>query len=188
MGLKSDNRSTVLLVHGWDDDPTAGWLGWLARELQAQGFGVVAPVFETKPKPSLVRWARQLNSQAKYLDHDSIIIGHSLGCWLAMRLLESMPTDNAVAKLILVAGFADSPNSRSSKYFQPAPDWDKLRMMAKQRLCIYSDDDKLVSPARTRQLAHVLDGELICFPEHGHFLGSRGMTTFPELLDLIIQD
>lgn len=178
---------TVVLVHGWDDDPAQGWLAWLETELKHHDYSVVAPHFKTQPKLNLVRWMEQLHTATAGLPEDSIIVAHSLGCWLSLRLLESWPHEHPIRGLICVSGFADAPNDRATSYFQPAPDWRHITSVVKRRVCIYSDNDHIVTPDRTRRLAHQLDAELICLPDQGHFLGSRGMDTFPELLSLIEQ-
>lgn len=179
------SASTVVLVHGWDDDPAAGWLAWLSQQLQAQGHEVIAPHFKTQPKLNLVRWMQQLHEAASQLPPNSIFVGHSLGCWLTLRLLESLPSQQPVKALFCVSGFADAPNDRATSYFQPEPDWEHIRALVTKRICIYSDNDRIVTPERSRRLAHRLDAELICLPGQGHFLGSRGMDSFPELLELI---
>lgn len=175
----------VLLVHGWDDDPTSGWLDWLQQELTAQGYLTIAPHFQTKPKPDLVHWMKQLQRAAALLPDDGIIVAHSLGCWLSLRLLEAYPADRRLRRLICVSGFSDAPNDRAQSYFTPAPDWSHIKQVVHERICVYSDDDRIVTPDRTRRLAHQLEARLICLPGQGHFLGSRGMDSFPELLEIV---
>ena len=178
-------RPTVVLVHGWDDDPAGGWLSWLEIKLTQQDYTVVAPHFKTQPKLNLVRWMEQLHTATVGLPTDSIIVAHSLGCWLSLRLLESWSPQHLIRGLVCVSGFADAPNDRATSYFQPTPDWPHIKSVVERRVCIYSDNDRIVTPDRSRRLAHQLDAELICLPGQGHFLGSRGMDTFPELLELI---
>ena len=175
----------VLIVHGWRDDPTAGWLGWVGRELEASGYSVRAPRFETAEKPILPTWLAALEAAATWLDggEQTVIIGHSLGCFLAMRMLEMNSFNRPVDGLYLVSGFYDAPHAEASRWFAPEPNWPVLRARAAQRICIYSDDDTIVTPDRTRRLAHRLQARLLCVPGRGHFLGSRGMTDFPELLE-----
>lgn len=179
------HKPLALLIHGWDDDPQAGWLGWLDGQLTHAGYLVKAPKFSPESRPMLPRWHNQLAEIATELNESSIIIAHSLGTFLSLRLLESLPSEQVVGTVILISGFYDAPDERASRWFDPEPDWSKIRAHAKHFICIYSDDDHIVTPDRTRRLAHQLQAELLCIPNHGHFLGSRGMGEFLELVRIL---
>ncbi len=176
---------TALILHGWNDDPNAGWLGWLQAELGRRGFHLFVPVFSTEARPLLPQWQAQLDKYAPELNEGSLIVAHSLGAFLALRLLEALPTYCAVGAVVLVSGFYDAPNPSARRWFEPEPDWQKLQAKAARYICVYSDDDTIVTPDRTRRLAHKLSAELVCLPGHGHFLGSRGLNQLPELIELL---
>jgi len=175
----------ALIIHGWNDDPSGGWLGWLAGCLQAEGYEVRAPHMKTDVRPLMQRWNEQVASVAEGLGSDDIIIAHSLGCFLALRLLEGGQIKEPIRKVLLVSGFYDAPNDSASKFFEPEPNWQSIRTLGNEFICVGSSDDAIVTPDRTRRLAHKLDAKLIMFADKGHFLGSRGMATFSEILDLI---
>lgn len=175
----------VLIIHGWNDDPTKGWLSWLSQKLQDAGYRVEAPHLSIEDRPLLPSWEAQLNASAAGLGQDSLIVAHSLGTFLALRLLEGLPETQRVGTIVLVSGFYDSPDARASHWFLPEPNWSHIKARAERFICIYSDDDHIVTPDRTRRLAHQLGGELFCMPSYGHFLGSRGIATVPELLELL---
>lgn len=180
-----EGKLRALLVHGWNDDPSTGWFGWLAARLSAAGYEVSAPHFEDMAPQRLHRWQEQLAEEIPFLDERTIIVAHSLGCWLTLRLIEGLPTDQRIRATYLVAGFFDAPRPEATSYFEPEPDWTRIIPHVGERVCLYSNDDRIVLPDRTRRLAHRLEAELVCVPEHGHFLGSRGMNDFPELYELI---
>lgn len=46
-----------------------------------------------------------------------------------------------------------------------------------------SDNDDLVPPQLTIQLAKDIDAPYITVPNGGHFLGREGYTEFPQLVD-----
>lgn len=175
----------ALIIHGWNDDPTKGWLGWLSHKLQAGGYQVEAPHLLVEDRPLLPSWEAQLKAATARLGQDSLIVAHSLGTFLTLRLLEGLPATQRVGTIVLVSGFYDSPDARASRWFSPEPNWSLIKARAERFICIYSDDDHIVTPDRTRRLAHQLGGELICISSYGHFLGSRGIATVPELLELL---
>jgi len=175
----------ALIIHGWKDDPSSGWLGWLGHELENAGYSVRAPRFEVAERPLLPTWLATLESATTWLDggEQTLIIGHSLGCFLALRMLEMYDFGRPVGGLYLVSGFYDAPRPEAGHWFSPEPNWSLVRSRTKQRVCIYSDDDTIVTPDRTRRLAHKLQAKLLCVVGQGHFLGSQGMNDFPELLE-----
>lgn len=188
MAIESRARNTspvALIVHGWNDNPEEGWLGWLSERLAVQGYEVRAPHLSTQERPLLRRWHEQIRPLAADLDEHSLIVAHSLGCFIVLRLLESLDLPRPIGKVVLVSGFYDAPNESARKFFSPEPNWAHIRSQAKKTVCIASGDDTIVTPDRSRRLAHKLDAELVMLSEKGHFLGSRGMPTFPELLDIL---
>lgn len=185
MAIAAQNKPIALLVHGWNDDPTLGWFGWLHDELVGLGYDVRAPRFAANVPHRLEVWKADLNRVTGDLDGRSIIVAHSLGCWLTLRMFEARESGEAVRGVYLVSGFYDAPRPEAKQYFEPEPLWDTIRPQAQQWTTIYSDDDQIVTPDRTRRLAHHLGARIECIPGHGHFLGSRGMNAFPELLDLM---
>ncbi len=184
VGAWSGRRFIVL--HGWDDDPTGGWLGWLQELLRSQGAQVLAPRFPTiRHREDILTWNQALQDLISAIAPGDTIVAHSLGCWQALRALEACDIDGRVDKVILVSGFYDAPDERASAFFQPEPDWTRLKIVASEYVCILSRDDTIVRPARTRSLASMLDARLVEMDGLGHFLGSRGMNTFPELLSYL---
>lgn len=175
----------ALIIHGWKDDPSAGWLGWLGSELEGAGYSVRAPRLQVAEKPVLQTWLAALESAKVWLERgeQTLIIAHSLGCFLALRMLEMYDFVQPVSGLYLVSGFYDAPRPEASRWFSPEPNWPVIRSHASERVCIYSDNDTIVTPDRTRRLAHQLQARLLCIAGQGHFLGSQGMNRFPELLE-----
>ena len=177
---------TVLIVHGWNDDLHTGWLNWLTGELRRRDYQVYAPHLRIQDRPLLEKWYQQLRPPAEDLGDKSVIIAHSLGCFVVLRLLESMRLLNPVHRIIFISGFFDAPSQSVSEFFTPEPDWQKIRTQAREFICIASSDDTIVAVDRTRRLADKLGASIITLEGRGHFLGSKGMKIFPEILELIV--
>jgi predicted alpha/beta hydrolase family esterase len=160
-------------------------LGWIGRELAVLNYEVLAPQLDHNAKPLLRSWQAVLQPLASCLNSQSIIIAHSLGCFLTLRLLEQIEYVAPINKVFLISGFYDAPRESASIFFEPEPEWSKIRRQAQEFVCIYSDDDTIVTPDRTRRLANRLEAELVLVSGKGHFLGSRGMSTFPELMKMV---
>lgn len=176
----------AIVLHGWDDDPNSGWLGWLQSELRDRGYDVLAPHFPAiRKREDIVVWQQQMDELGGQIRHHALIIGHSLGCWQALRAVEHLPGSVVADQVVLVAGFYDAPDKRAREFFSPEPKWSVLQAKASKWVCLYSDDDEIVTPKRTIMLAEKLDAKLVALHGFGHFLGSRGMHTFPELLEYL---
>lgn len=175
----------ALIIHGWNDDPTAGWLGWLNVQLGKRGYQVRAPHLDNRERPLLKRWRAQLSPLMQDLNERSIIVAHSLGCFIVLRLLESISMTSPIGQVVLVSGFYDAPGEAVTRFFEPEPNWPHIRQQAKRFTCVYSDNDAIVTPDRTHRLVHKLDAEIVMLADKGHFLGSKGMKTLPEILELI---
>jgi predicted alpha/beta hydrolase family esterase len=180
-----DAPPIALIIHGWNDDPASGWLDWLNAQLMERGYDVRAPHLQIGQRSLLRRWNNQIRPFANELNQQSIVVAHSLGCFLTLRMLEAISLDDPINQVILVSGFYDAPNDAASKFFTPEPDWTRIKEQAQKFICIYSNDDTIVTPDRTRRLSHKLDAELIMLADKGHFLGSRGLETLPEILEFI---
>lgn len=183
-------RRRVILVHGWNDSPNNLWINWLAGELEARGFEVIAPVFPNPKVPRLERWLSALAETAGYLDRHTVIVGHSLGTATALRFLNDYETEVEIAGLILVAGFGNGLKDRPGALFTPPLDFGRLKARARTRVCIYSDNDRLVSPNWSKRLALDLGARELIVLGGGHFTGGKrlpgSIDRFPAVLEAVL--
>ena len=123
----------------------------------------------------------------KFVDEQTIIIGHSLGGAFLLRLLEK--TDTNIAAAIIVAGpvgIRPILNWESDQPFINHPfDWESIRKHARQFVVFHSDNDPYVGLGNGKETAMQLGVELTFIPNAGHFNTKAGYTKFPELLNRI---
>jgi uncharacterized protein len=172
----------VVITHGWADDPTKGWIAWMVDQLKQLGIEAQAPQFPNPKKPDIKAWLQTFEAAIGQPDDQLVLVGHSLGCMLIIRYLSNLDPSVRIAGIVLVAGMADIPQWRHPALFDPPLDFDKVRAIAQQRICIYSDDDDKVLPERTQELARKLEAELIADHGKGHFAGFHGCTELPSAL------
>jgi predicted alpha/beta hydrolase family esterase len=179
----------TIIVHGWADNPQIGWMSWLAQELEVRGYEVVAPQF---PKTALDQVdlpaiLSQLRAAVGELQSDDIFVGHSMGVSLILRILMNAPPEVRIRGLVLVAGLASSPLYRPNLLFDPPLDFARIARMAKRRIVIHSDNDHVVPPHHSQELAKLLQAEIRIDPGRGHFLGLRGLNKLPSALDAVLE-
>ncbi len=178
------NISRVIIIHGWADKPHHGWLGWLGKELSKSGVEVVAPVMPNPKLPNLKDWEQTAAQAVGKLDAHTALVGHSLGTFTLLRVLEHYNGPEQAAKLILVAGFLTNGGRSLSKYFAPKPDITRVKNHVHSVYHIFSDNDLMVRPVRSKELAKQLGGEVFEIKDQGHFITRKG-TDFPLILDII---
>jgi predicted alpha/beta hydrolase family esterase len=174
----------VIIVHGWADRPGKGWQAWLARELTKQGAEVVAPAMPNPKLPKLADWQDTLTSSIGKIDANTILVGHSLGTFALLRFLEQYSGPEKAGQLILVAGFLTNGGKSLKPYFSPAPDVDKIHSHVKEVHHVFSTNDKMVAPKRSKELAELLGGKTYQMNDYGHFMTGK-LLEFPLVLEII---
>lgn len=176
----------IVLIHGWADRPTHGWMAWLAKQTECIGYTFVAPQMPSSTIPDLQQWINVASSSIGSLSDQPILIGHSLGTNILLRYLAQYSglVEQQAKALILVSGFVQPGRKDAEKFFPPILDLENVSKRCKKIYSIYSDDDKLVLPSKSIELAEKLGGELICLHSFGHFLNKR-TPQIPELLSVI---
>lgn len=180
--------SRVVIIHGWGDDPTRGWIKWLADELKKNGIEVLAPAMPHPRRPDFEQWIGVIHETVGQIDEQTALVGHSLGCFMLLRFLERYRGFERLGKLILIAGFALPADPAHHKRFLPAPNYKDIRARTDQIISIYSNNDRVVAPSRTRQLNEKLGGVLVLDRDKGHFSGLRGVSELPIVLQIILDN
>jgi len=158
------------------------------------GYKVWVPDLPDPNVPDKNKWLNTIFSNKDWgFDDESIIIGHSAGATLILRILEQLPENIQVNKAILVAGPVNM--GTMPEYFiykksllETGFDWNKIKKSCNKFFFICSDKDPYdcgVDQATIMQ--EHLSGELILKKEEGHFNLEKGSQykKFPLLLNLI---
>ena len=162
---------------------TAGtnWYGWLAEELRKRGHDCVACNF---PDPDVCHqtvWIPFVVDELK-ADGQTVVVGHSTGALLAMRLLETHKVFGAILVSAAHTDLGDA-GERASGYFDTPWDWESMKPNATFIHQFHSTDDHLIPVREARFVAEKLAGENHTYEElegHSHFFGP-----FQALLDAV---
>ena len=110
------------------------------------------------------------------------MIGHSLGCILALRLAEKY----VYKKMILVAGWDYDDLTEEHKSFWPNKiNHAKIRENVKEIYCVTSDNDPYTTLFNVEAMNKRLGGKLIVIKHRGHFGSNEKCKQIPQLLSLI---
>ena len=175
-----------MIAHGWADDPSHGWIDWLQRELSKREIQATAPRFPEPKRPDIPAWMRVFDETVGQPDKGLVLVGHSLGCLIILRYLSDLASGVKIAGIVLVAGMVETANWKPPALFDPPLDFEKVKTAVRKRICIYSDDDDKVLPERTKELAGLIDADLVLDPGKGHFAGLHGCTELPSALQAVL--
>ena len=94
-----NKKQKVLIVHGYRSSGVT--TGALQKQLEAQGFEVMAPVMSTKDEPVFEKWMEELAPYVEQLGEYDSIVGHSLGGHAALSVLAKL--QRKIGSLYLLA-------------------------------------------------------------------------------------
>jgi uncharacterized protein len=177
----------VIIIHGTGGYPEENWFPWLKGELEKLGSTVFVPQMPNPEKPSLDAWMETFQGLSANIDEGTIIIGHSLGGALTLRILEEI--DTTIRAAFLVASPAGVPPTKNWEtdlpFVKDSFDWDTIKEKAKHFTVFHSDNDPFVSLDNGKLIAEKLGVELTFVPNAGHFNVDSGYKAFPMLLERI---
>ena len=184
----------VLILHSAGNNSNGSWYLWLKKVLEDRGLKVWLPDLPNSDTPDQDVWTDFIFSNKDWeFNEESILVGHSAGATLILRLLEKLPGNVKINKAILVAAYVNK--GTIPEYFQYKTgmlktlfDWNKIKNSCEQFYFIHSDNDKYQCGLDQGEvLKENLGGELIVKPGAGHFNleHSPKYKQFPAILEYI---
>ena len=174
------------IFHGIYGHPDENWFPWLKEELESMGFEVTVPKFPTPIGQSLESWLKVIEKYEENVGEGTILIGHSLGASFILSFLER---NKKIKAAFLVAGYhkkLDNEFRELNKTFVEKDfDWEKIKKNCEKFFVIASDNDPYIPLETSRELAGMLNTELVVIRNGGHLNKKAGFLEFPALLDSI---
>jgi len=176
---------TALIIHGIYGDPEENWFPWLKKELEEKGWDVYVPHFPTKEDLTPKDWWEALEPYEKYINEDSIIIGHSLGVAFALKIIEK----HSIKAAFLIATAWGVTGNEFDPIMGPIAnqefDWNLIKKNCSTFKILHGDNDPYLKVERAETLATNLNTDFELIEGAGHFNESAGYTEFPLLLERI---
>lgn len=177
------NLMKVLILHAWYSKPQDHWYPGVKKELENKDYEVYLPELPTM-NTDLPDMKLQLATIEKLveIDRNTIVIGHSLGCLLAMRLAER----KSYKKKILVAGWDfDDLTPEHRLFWTKKIDHQKIRLNVEEIYCLSSDNDPYFTAFQAEEMSKRLGGKFILIRRAGHFTQKDGITQITQIVDLL---
>ncbi len=173
-------KPRVVIVHGWASSPEDAWLPWLRRELESRGVEVIAPAFPNPKEPDISAWISLLRESVQAPDENTHFVGHSLGGYVILKFIESLPAGIMVGGVVSVA-------SRIKKEGKVEIDVRKVRESTREITAFFSDNDYYVPVEEAAEWRKHLSASTTLLKGQGHFSRREKMTELPIVLELILQ-
>jgi predicted alpha/beta hydrolase family esterase len=178
----------IILVHGWDGNPTDAWKTWLKNEVEEKGFKFIAPQMPGGKYPLLEDWLNVLALEAGNVDKNTYFVGHSLGCITVLKYLERLPSKSKVGGCFLVSGFMSSLGiAETENFFHKPLNLKNLINKTFNFIAINSDNDPYVPLKYAYELRDQLKASLIIMHSKGHIGESAKIHELPVLLNKILE-
>lgn len=160
--LKNGEKPNFVLLHGFKGGPDKHYLPWLSKQLTQLGYSVQSPSLPDTENPSE-------KSQVEYvlehvtIDQNTIIVGHSLGTIIALKVLEKI--EHTIAGLVLVGGFTnpkfiDGTDRVYTNNFTWEFDWKRINAAVMNKTVLYDRTETVISYDQSRTLADQLEVSL----------------------------
>lgn len=180
----------AIIVHGYKGKPETNWKPWLKAELEAKGWTVDVPEMPSTEHPIAAAWNAKLAEAVGEPNADTYLIGHSLGCITILRYLETLPENQKVGGIILIAGFGERfaryHSGSHDSFFDHELNWHAIRKHCDNFVAIHSEDDSLVEPAQLKLFEDKLGAKAILAQGMGHFGSADGVFEVPLVRDELL--
>ncbi|ALG29108.1 RBBP9/YdeN family alpha/beta hydrolase [Glutamicibacter halophytocola] len=184
----STTQQRAVIFHGYGATPEDHWFGWLAEQLEAENISTAIPALQSPLDPCAVQWENNVRSALKQPNEHTIAIAHSLGCLSVLRYLRSLPGSWRLGTLVLVSGFIDRLPilPELNDFIGDGCDLTGFSEHIDRIVVIRSDNDSIVPPTYTDDLAGRLGVSAQVVIGAGHFLADEGIIELPHVRDTIL--
>lgn len=185
-------KQRIFLVHGWGGTPKNDWLPWAKKELTQVGFQVVVPEMPETEHPKIDPWKDKLTQTVGKPRPSDILVGHSIGCQTILRYLGTLPDNQKVDRVILIAPWwfltldQNEEQADADPWLNSLIDFKKVQTKANKFICVFSDNDPFVQLGKNMEFfKNNLNPEIVIKNKSGHFTESDGFLKLDLLPDLV---
>ncbi len=173
----------ALILHAWFSTPKDNWYSWLKAELEKKGYEVWLPELPTMPTKDLDLEAMlKFIMEHNFVDKETVVIGHSLGSVVAMRLAENIEFGKAI--LLAAWDFNDLTPEHACFWTRPI-DHLRIRSNVKELVITISDNDPFITSLQAEEMAKRFGAKVLRVGTRGHYGAEDGVTEVPEILEFV---
>ena len=174
----------VFMIHGYGVTPEKMWFPWLHAEIERKGVAVSVPALPDPYRPNFDTWLKFMTPFASKWTPRTLLVAHSIGGVLGLRLLERRTKVRLRAAIIVSSPFASTINVKPYvRFFERPIDWWAVRERAEEFTVMHAKDDPLVPYDHVLRYEEALGAKRFLLPNGGHFTGKK----FPLLKKTVLE-
>lgn len=173
----------ALILQGWYQKIDSNWYPWLKEELERRGYTVFLPEL-----PGIYTKTLDMQTMLNYInslmtfDRETVVIGHSVGSVLGMRLAEQ----HSFNKLFLIAAWDYDDKQKGRESFWPNKiNHVLIKKYIKHIYVLTSDNDPYDTPEFSKEMTKRFGAKYILVKDAGHFTTEFGITQIPQIIERI---
>ncbi len=178
-----DEKSNYVLLHGYTGSVEANFFPWLKKELEKRGNKVWAQNLPNTDNPNIDEQAEFVLKNAQ-IDENTVILGHSLGSVVALKVLEKL--EKPIKNLVLGAGFMQPGFLDHDKSFEEQIgqfDTQTIKKNVANIVLLRAKNDTAVPKERADYIKEQIGGEIIDFEsKDDHICGEIE----PKVLEVLL--
>lgn len=174
--LFESKSKTALIIHGFGTNATECFYPWLKASLEKLGYAVELPNLPNPTDPNCEEQVQYILDN--YPSKKDLIIGHSYGAPVAMKLVEEL--DYKIDSLVLVSGFIDAnfnDGDEDIELLEKSCDWNFNFSDIKSKANVYllrPNLDTAVTLQQTKDMASKFQEPIHYFKEvEDHACGEK---------------
>lgn len=165
-GSENITRNYIIL-HSKSGNPDANFYPWLKTQLESRGHTVQVPALPMGSAPDIEAQADYVQKNCAFTEH-TVLIGHSMGALVALRLLER----GVKAEMVTLVGAPISGTFLDGRTHVPRQQFDakKIRGNGTQFFLLYDTSDTIVPLSDGDMMVELTGGTLVkAKAERPHF-------------------
>lgn len=160
--VREEEPLRFVFVHGYRSGPDLNFHPWIKSELEKRGHVVEIPSLPNPRNPSVQEQVEYVLNSVEF-DERTILVGHSLGTNVVMKLLEKI--DRPIHRTVLVGGFIDDnfakKEDRRSIGFDFEFDFETIQKNAGQVILLHGENEETITDLQFSKLQEALSGYVV---------------------------
>ncbi len=182
----SDKEINYVLLHGYTGSPEANFFPWLRKELENTGAKVYCPVLPNTDDPIVMNQVEAVLKDIPF-NENTILIGHSLGGVVALKILEKL--SKPIKNTILIGSYIENrflDEDFPAKAFDWKFDFERIKKNAGNVSLLRDLKDISVPQDNTFKLHQKIGGQLFDYvAQKPHFCGEIEPEVLGHCIDVI---
>jgi len=179
-----NKKYNYILIHGFKGHSNKNFFPWLKSELEKDGHQVFCPDLPNTREPKIQEQVDYILAHAK-IDENTILVGHSLGGAVTMKLLEKI--NKKVAKVLFTDSFVkpeftDHGRSEVEKSCDWKFNFSKVKKLSDEFIVLADSSFTVIPEEQSYEMKKLFDAELIFVqPMADHFDSEKEPTILEQL-------